>query len=71
MARAWGLLLFAGLLVAWPAGAHDNRTDRCGCHHQYGLRHCHPNKKTVACEAPVEARVKATPEPKVRPRTRL
>jgi hypothetical protein len=53
-AVALGLAL-AGLAVAGPAAAHDKRTDRCGCHHQYGLRHCHPNKKTSACEAPARA----------------
>ena len=67
MARAlglgWGFLLCAGLLVAAPARAHDHRTDRCGCHHQYGLRHCHPNKKSQGCEAPASARVKEAAKP--------
>ena len=31
------------------------RVDACGCHHVYGLRHCHPNRKTPKCEAPVKA----------------
>jgi len=72
MARAWrwGLLLGAGLLVAAPAWAHDNkRTDKCGCHHQYGLRHCHPNKETPGCEAPASAKspaVKPTPGKRTR-----
>ncbi|HYV49607.1 MAG TPA: hypothetical protein VFA20_32330 [Myxococcaceae bacterium] len=73
MARAWGLLLGAGLLVAAPARAHDEkRTDKCGCHHQYGLRHCHPNKATPYCEAPASAK---SPDPKApapaQKRTRL
>jgi hypothetical protein len=31
------------------------RVDACGCHHQYGLRHCHPKLKSSRCEAPVRA----------------
>ncbi|MCI0572698.1 MAG: hypothetical protein L0Y66_18240 [Myxococcaceae bacterium] len=31
------------------------RTDACGCHHHFGLRHCHPKLKTPRCEAPVRA----------------
>ncbi|MDQ3263880.1 MAG: hypothetical protein M3Y59_09485, partial [Myxococcota bacterium] len=38
-----------------PAAAHEKRADKCGCHHQYGLRHCHPKYKTKTCEAPVKA----------------
>jgi len=73
MARAWGFLLGAGLLVAAPAWAHDTkRTDKCGCHHQYGLRHCHPNKETPFCESPASAKspVPKTPPPPQK-RTRL
>jgi len=77
-AWVWGLMLGAGLL-ATPAWGHDHRTDRCGCHHQYGLRHCHPTKKTTNCEAPAKAEApartdgKATPKsaPRARPTTRL
>jgi hypothetical protein len=35
------------------------RTDACGCHHHFGLRHCHPKRKTPRCEAPVRADVAA------------
>ncbi len=42
-------------LVAMPASAHSRRTDPCGCHSQFGTRHCHPTKKTAHCEAPVRA----------------
>lgn len=31
------------------------RVDPCGCHHVYGVRHCHPTRKTDHCEAPVRA----------------
>ena len=44
--------------VLWgaPAWGHvEKRTDPCGCHHQWGLRHCHPKKKTQRCEAPVKS----------------
>jgi hypothetical protein len=62
--------LVAGLMAA-PAWAHEKRTDRCGCHHEFGLRHCHPNKKTQGCEAPVKAKVPAQPKAAPKPDTRL
>lgn len=34
------------------ASCEKKRTDACGCHHHYGLRHCHPKRKTARCEAP-------------------
>jgi hypothetical protein len=68
----WGVGMSAGLLSASPAWSHEQRTDKCGCHHQYGLRHCHPNRQTPYCEAPASAKSPApkTPAPE-RPRTRL
>ena len=69
--RAWGLLLVAGLMAAAPAWSHEKRTDRCGCHHEFGLRHCHPNKKTQSCEAPVKAKVPARPKTAPKPDARL
>lgn len=27
------------------------RVDACGCHHVFGVRHCHPNRRTPHCEA--------------------
>ena len=30
------------------------RVDRCGCHRIFGRRHCHPNRRTEACEAYAE-----------------
>lgn len=66
--RGWGFGLIAatGLLLAPPALANappierthsspcaKKRTDSCGCHHYYGLRHCHPKLKTQKCERPV------------------
>ena len=52
--------ILAGMVMvamsAPTAWAHKSkRTDPCGCHHEYGLRHCHPNQKKETCEAPVEA----------------
>lgn len=68
MGKLWGLFLGAALLAApATARAHQKRTDRCGCHHQYGLRHCHPNKKTQSCEAPVQGKAKVKPPPPTRP----
>jgi hypothetical protein len=26
------------------------RVDACGCHHVYGVRHCHPKRKSEHCE---------------------
>ena len=56
MGRLRTFVICAGLL-AGPATAlsHEKRTDRCGCHQQYGLRHCHPSKRTQGCEAPARA----------------
>jgi len=33
------------------------RVDACGCHHVYGTRHCHPDRKGKHCEAVVKAQV--------------
>jgi hypothetical protein len=57
----WGVWCVAALL-AWPApraaavnpqACAKKRVDACGCHHLYGLRHCHPNRKGPHCELPV------------------
>ncbi|HZA49964.1 MAG TPA: hypothetical protein VE549_04435 [Myxococcaceae bacterium] len=60
--REWALRLCVGLgLIGLPSFAHhEKKTDPCGCHHQWGLRHCHPKKKTPRCEAP--ARSQARPD---------
>ncbi|MHB8878950.1 MAG: hypothetical protein ACYC8T_35055 [Myxococcaceae bacterium] len=50
-----------GLLLAWPAFGHESRMDKCGCHNQYGLRHCHPSKRTKRCIAPVKGKTEAPP----------
>lgn len=53
----------AACVVALPALGHNTkRTDPCGCHHQYGLRHCHPKKKSPRCEAPAQERELKTSE---------
>ena len=62
--RAWvvGVALWSG--AAWAAPPPPSfplgpcsrkRVDPCGCHHVYGLRHCHPNRKTPHCELPARA----------------
>jgi len=43
-----------------PAVCEKKRVDPCGCHHVYGIRHCHPNRKGAHCEAPVKAQVSET-----------
>jgi len=40
-----------------PSVCAKKRVDACGCHHVYGIRHCHPNRKGEHCEAPVKARM--------------
>ncbi|MFP2911267.1 hypothetical protein ACLESD_40835 [Pyxidicoccus sp. 3LFB2] len=48
-----------------PSICAKKRVDPCGCHHVYGIRHCHPNRKGEHCEAPVKAQLPAesTPAP--------
>ncbi len=41
-----------------PAICAKKRVDACGCHHVYGIRHCHPKRKSEHCEAMAQA-----PEP--------
>ena len=66
MVTLGGLLLTVALNAAPPAVptasqalnpsvCAKKRVDPCGCHHVYGLRHCHPNRKSDHCEAPVKA----------------
>jgi len=38
-----------------PAVCSKKRVDACGCHHVYGVRHCHPKRKSEHCEAMVQA----------------
>ncbi|MDC0711967.1 hypothetical protein POL68_26100 [Stigmatella sp. ncwal1] len=38
-----------------PSVCAKKRVDACGCHHVYGVRHCHPSRKGDHCEAPVNA----------------
>jgi hypothetical protein len=40
-----------------PSVCAKKRVDACGCHHVYGIRHCHPNRKGGHCEAPVKAQM--------------
>jgi hypothetical protein len=57
--RRWIFALGVALCMAGaPSLGHEGkRTDPCGCHHQWGVRHCHPHKKTPRCEAPVRSKV--------------
>ena len=32
------------------ASCQKKRVDACGCHHVYGVRHCHPTRKSSHCE---------------------
>jgi hypothetical protein len=34
-----------------PRECTKKRVDPCGCHHVYGVRHCHPNRATAHCES--------------------
>jgi hypothetical protein len=34
-----------------PSICAKKRVDACGCHHVYGVRHCHPKRKTEHCES--------------------
>ncbi|RKH27054.1 hypothetical protein [Corallococcus sicarius] len=38
-----------------PSLCAKKRVDPCGCHHVYGIRHCHQNRKSNHCEAQVRA----------------
>ena len=38
------------------------RVDPCGCHHVYGLRHCHPNRMSSHCERLSQAPVAPAPQ---------
>ena len=42
-----------------PSVCAKKRVDPCGCHHVYGIRHCHPSRKGDHCEAPVKAQLPA------------
>src|SRR5688572_22341764 len=65
--RGWVLGVAAVLCFAGSAAAaHENkRTDACGCHHQWGLRHCHPKKKSPRCEAPARSTGQQVGKPKI------
>ena len=34
-----------------PSICGKKRVDACGCHHVYGVRHCHPKRKSEHCES--------------------
>jgi cell pole-organizing protein PopZ len=42
--------------MSYPSSVcKKKRVDACGCHHVYGVRHCHPDRKGKHCEAIVKA----------------
>ena len=44
--------------MSYPSSVcKKKRVDACGCHHVYGTRHCHPDRKGKHCEAVVKAQV--------------
>ena len=62
-------IALAVALTAAPAMAHRNkRTDKCGCHHQFGLVHCHPNMKSNKCSAHVADKTPEQPAKKKQPK---
>ena len=56
MERAIILAAMGGwAFAAWATEpCSRKRVDACGCHHVYGLRHCHPNRKSTHCELPAK-----------------
>ena len=70
-----GLGVWAAVVLwAWPVpraaavnpqACEKKRVDACGCHHLYGLRHCHPNRKGPHCELPVGSVDRGRVEPAV------
>lgn len=38
-----------------PSVCAKKRVDACGCHHVYGVRHCHSKRQTEHCEGVVSA----------------
>lgn len=56
----WAVAMVLGATLWTPPLVSSGRcakkpVDACGCHHVYGVRHCHPNRKTSKCEAVAEA----------------
>jgi hypothetical protein len=51
-ARVLAAALAVALVSATAQAHYTKRTDACGCHHQWGVRHCHPSKMTSHCESP-------------------
>jgi hypothetical protein len=50
MALVLGAALWTPPLVRTELCA-KKRVDSCGCHHVFGVRHCHPNRRSAHCEA--------------------
>ncbi|HLL54080.1 MAG TPA: hypothetical protein VK447_11060 [Myxococcaceae bacterium] len=53
-----GAILLAAVLWTPPlvktGRCMKKPVDPCGCHHVYGVRHCHPTRRTSHCEARAE-----------------
>ncbi|MBF5045491.1 hypothetical protein FGE12_23995 [Aggregicoccus sp. 17bor-14] len=42
----------AAAAMSYPSSVcKKKRVDACGCHHVYGVRHCHPDRRSKHCEA--------------------
>jgi hypothetical protein len=41
--------------TAGTQSCEKKRVDACGCHHVYGVRHCHPSRRTKHCEQLAQA----------------
>jgi hypothetical protein len=44
-----------------PSLCAKKRVDSCGCHHVYGVRHCHTKRQTEHCEGMVQRDEHADP----------
>jgi hypothetical protein len=53
------IALLTGLPIFAEGPCAKKRVDACGCHHVYGVRHCHPNRRTKYCEAPASGKLPA------------
>lgn len=47
----WACALWVAVPIFAEGPCAKKRVDACGCHHVFGIRHCHPNRKTSKCQA--------------------
>lgn len=58
------MVLLLGVVLGTPPLLRTDRcakkrVDACGCHHVFGVRHCHPSRRTDHCEVIAAAAVPA------------